>query len=145
MIHIKVITQHSILVIFLISSAINPLLAVPVKSLNNIKKNRKVVGLFQELKNILMQNGLDEKAALEKTNALLYSQKNTIETLNHFHKDSKLHISKENLLKTLYKYALYEKELKLDSYSSLIGFTQNALARPLKNEELEFLQNIVFT
>ena len=141
MIHIRVITQQSVLIIFLISNSLNPLLALPTKAPISKKRNQKTVNVFQEIQNILVEKGLDNDAALEKTKKLLYTKQNTIEKLQYLN-SGKLHIPQKELLETLAKYALYEKELNLNSYGDLLSFYQNILNRSLNHEEKEYIENI---
>lgn len=143
MTHIRVITQQSILTILLISNSVNPLLALPVKAQITTKENQKIVGLLHEIKNMLIDKGLEEEVALGKTIKLLQTKEHTLEKLKHFSEGSKLSITKVRLIETLAKYALYEKQLDLSSYSSLIGFTQSVLERPLNKDELEYIQSAV--
>ncbi|MFT5659678.1 MAG: hypothetical protein ACI9TV_000300 [Sulfurimonas sp.] len=142
MIQIKIFTQQSILVILLVSNAMSPLLALPQKSNQIIKRNQQVSNIFQKITNILVEKGLDHDVALQKTNTLLNINKNTIERLHSLYESSELFIPQEELVEELAKYALYEKKLNLNSYSSLIGLTQSILSRPLNDKELRHIQDI---
>lgn len=142
MIQIKIFTQQSILVILLVSNAMSPLLALPQKSNQIIKRNQQVSNISQKVTSILVEKGLDHNIALQKTNTLLNVNKNTIERLHSLYQSSELFISQEELVEELAKYALYEKKLNLNSYSSLIGLTQSILSRPLSDKELHSLQGI---
>lgn len=142
MIRIRVIVQRSVLVVFLAANSFNPLLALSTKVPTTSKRNQKVVGLFQEIKNILINKGLNEDAAFKKTVKLLQGKDNIVEKIYNFKNASELSISHDRLTETLAKYALHEKDLQLDSYTSFIGFTQSILERPLNHNELKYIQKI---
>ena len=142
MIQIRIFTQQSILVILLASNTLSPLLALPLKPHATIKRNLQTSSILQKIKNILVEKGLDNDIALEKTNTLLRVDKSTIAKLQCLYESSKLSISQEALVEELAKYALYGKELDVNSYNSLIGLTQNILSRPLNNTELNHIQDI---
>ncbi len=142
MIKIQIFTQRSVLIVLLVSSAINPLLAFPTKSHLLTEKSQEAINVFQKIKDTLIDKGLEDDIALEKTMKLFQAQKNTVERLKSLYESSELVISKEDLVNKLAKYALYEKKLDLNSYSSLIGLVQSVLSHPLNNKELNHLQEV---
>ena len=97
MIQVKLFTQKSILVVLLVS-----------------KRNQQVYSIFEKIKNVLLDKGLDENAAAEKTTQLLQIEKNTMQKLEFFYSSSGFFIKKSMLIETLAKYALYEKKLDLN-------------------------------
>ena len=66
MIQVKLFTQKSILVVLLVSNTMNPLLAFTGKAHPVIKRNQQVYSIFEKIKNVLLDKGLDENAAAEK-------------------------------------------------------------------------------
>lgn len=140
MIQIKLFTQKSILVVLLVSNTVNPLLAFTSKEHPVIKKNQQVHSIFDKVKNMLLDRGLNEDAATQKTIQLLHVEKNTLKKLEFIYSNSSFLIEKQKLIETLATYALYEKKLDLNSYSSLLGLAQSILSRPLNKDELKYLQ-----
>lgn len=139
---IKVLTQRSVLVLFLAANAFNPLLALPLKSHPVVKRNQQVSSIFQKINNILQEKGLDSDAALQKVTALLEADAKTLDRLHYLYESPELFISKEQLVEELANYALFEKKLDLNSYDSLIGLAQSVLSRPLVQKEFNYLQQI---
>ena len=74
MIKIQIFTQRSVLIVLLVSNAINPLLALPIKSHSITKRNQESISIFQKIKEILVQKGLDNDIALEKNDEIIPSK-----------------------------------------------------------------------
>ena len=141
MIKIRILTQQSVLVVFLLANAVNPLLALPNKVQTNVKRKQRTLDLHKELKNLLINKGLEGQVADAKSKKLLKNVEN-LSLLSKLYESSEFQLSKENILETLCKYALYEKTLELNSYSAHLGFLQHLLGRPLNNRELKELEQI---
>jgi len=143
MIQIKLFTQKSILVVLLVSNTVNPLLAFTGKEHPVIKRNQQVHSIFDKVKNVLVDKGLNEDAAIKKTIQLLHVENNRMKKLELLYSSSSFFLEKQKLIDTLAKYALYEKKLDLNSYSSLLGLAQSILSRPLNQNELTYIQQTI--
>jgi len=140
---IRVIFFHrSLLVAILVGSSMTPLLAVPSKTFFVTKSKRQNLQIFHNVKDALTQKGLDEEASLYKVNKLFEKSANFTAKVSLLSKNPILSLSQESINNALVKYALYEKNLNLNSYSSLVSFVQNATSQPLNNEQLQYLSSV---
>ena len=143
MIRITFLTKGSMLFVLLVSNSVNPLLALPPKPNPIVKNNREISRVSNEIKSLLFNKGLDKEVAIKKVNKLFENSKhNSIDKLLHLYNNPELSISKERLNKTLSEYALHEKSLDLNSYSSLIGLVQSTMFQSLNKKQLDYINHI---
>ena len=138
----KRLTQRSILVILLVSNTIHPLFAFSDKTHHESKKSQQISKIFEKIKNLLVDKGLNEDVAIKKTRKLLAAQQKSIKKLEILCANGNFLNEKSKLFDTLATYALHERSLDINSYSSLIGLAQNVLSRPLRKSEKEYLQEV---
>lgn len=142
MIRIALLKNRSLFIILLASSTVNPLLALPVKNQSIVKRSVKSSKLSQAVQNTLINKGLEKEVALGKVNKLFSSIENFENKLTYIYASGEFSISKEKLHNTLMSYALYEKNLDLNSYSGVLGFIQSASLQKLDSKQLNSIKKI---
>ena len=142
MIKIVFYTKRSVLFVLLASSAVNPLLALEPKPYSITKNKQQVSSVEIDIKNILVDKGMQKDVAQSKVKKMFKSSKYKAETISHLYNSPELFASKEKLNDALAKYALYEKSLDFGSYSSLIGLAQSISVEPLGQKQLETIKQI---
>ena len=140
---IRTTTKRSMLFVLLVSNSVNPLLlALPQKPHPVVKNNRQALRISNEIKNILLNKGLDKEVAVSKVNKLFKNNRGKTNKLLDLCNNPEFSISKKNLNSTLSKYALHEKQLNLNSYSSLIGLVQSTKLQSLNKKQLDYISQI---
>lgn len=142
MIRIVFFTKRSVLFVLLVGNAFNPLLALEPKSHSIVKNKIQVSSIEIDIKNILINKGLDVEAAKSKVNKLFKNTDYRVDTLFHLYNTPELLTSKEILHDALAKYALYEKTLDISSYGSLVGLIQSTSLKPLDTIQLDAIRHI---
>ncbi|MFT7005491.1 MAG: 5'-3' exonuclease [Sulfurimonas sp.] len=137
-----IIIKRTVLSVLLTTTLINPLYANQSKSNSLIEKKQKI-STTQEIKNILVNKGLCEEVTDLRVSNLFKNNENKIDKLSHLYNNPYLSITKENLYSALSTYALYEKHLDLNSFSSVIGLIQSIKIQALDKEQLEYIKCIV--
>jgi len=142
MIRITLFKKQSLLIILLVGSTANPLLALPLKNPSVIKKDVQQLQITQEIKNILINKGLEQESALKKVAKVFKNNKNVESKINRIYTSSTLSLSKDKINDSLVKYALYEKTLDLNSYSGVLGFIQTISLEKMDTQHLSEIKAI---
>ena len=137
-----IFTKRSVLFVLLVSNSFNPLLAFEHKPYSIVKNKQQISSIEIDIKNILINSGLDVDAAQSKTDKLFKNTQYSAETLFRLYNTPELFTSKEMINEALSKYALFEKTLDFSSYSSLVGLVQSISLKPLDEKQLNAIKNI---
>jgi len=138
---ISILTKRSVFLIFLASSAANPLFASTIYVYSASERYEKAPITQKDIQSILISKGLDESAAVKKSRALFKKDQNIRLKLTHLYNNPELALSRKQIVEAFAKYALFEKECDLNSYDSLVGFVQS-ITPNLNKEQLERIQKI---
>jgi len=138
-------SKRSVLFILLTGSTFNPLLALPYEPYLTSKSTLQISSVKIEIRNKLIDKGLDKDIAISKTNKLFSNNKHAANSIFDLYNYPEIFISKEKLNDALAKYALYEKHLDLSSYKSLISLAQTVSLQPLTPKHLDTLKHLATT
>lgn len=138
---IFILTKRSFLIIFLVSNTINSLSASPHANSLSYTTHKTETSLHADVKAKLISKGLHEDAAAKKADNLFKQNKNAPHKFSCLYRDNELMLSKEKVIETFAKYALFEKSLNFYSYESLVGFVQH-IKPNLNKKELAALRRI---
>jgi len=139
---ISILTKRSIFLIFLASSAANPLFASTIYIYSASERYEKAQITQKEIQNLLISKGLENGAASKKSQALFKKDKNFDSKLAHLCNNPHLALSREKIVEAFAKYALFDKECDLSSYDSLVGFVQS-ITPDLNQRQLSAIKEIV--
>lgn len=140
-----VVFKRSVLFVLLVSSSVSPLLALPSQQSPTLKNKTQISPIFNDIKNVLANKGLDEDAAIKKVDKLFKDKKSISTKLSQLYNNLHISQSKDTIINALAKYALYEKSLDLNSHSSLVGFVQSITLKPLDKNQLAYISSLSST
>lgn len=142
MISVIFFSKRSLFVVLLVSYTVNPLIALPIEVNSKVLKSNQKSSIFSnEVENILIDRGLEVGSAKAKIRKLFQNNKNIDYKLQELCTEN-LSVTKEKLVEKLAMYALQEKKLDLNSYTSLIGLMQSVSLKILDKNELEHIEYV---
>lgn len=122
---ISILTKRSVFLIFLASSAANPLLASTIFIYSASERHHEKVISQSDIQDVLISKGLENSVAIKKSQAVLKKNKNSYSKLAHLSNNPNLALPKNKIIEAFAKYALFDKECDLNSYDSVVGFVQS--------------------
>jgi hypothetical protein len=123
MVKIFILTKRSIFLIVLVSNTINPLLASPLYTDSASQSYQERAISYLDIQNSLTSKGLQKEIAEAKVKKLFKEE--TSLKLAYLYKHPALALSKNIVIDTFAKQALFDKYCDLNSYDSLVGFVQS--------------------
>lgn len=139
---ISILTKRSVFLIFLVSSAANPLFASTIYIYSASERYQEAPITHNDIQNVLISKGLENSVAIKKSQTVLKSSQNSYSKLTHLSHNPKLGLSKKKIIEAFAKYALFDKECDLNSYDSLVGFVQSINPK-LSDVQLRAIKEIV--
>lgn len=139
---ISILTKRSIFLIFLASSAANPIFASTIYIYSASERYERSQISQKDIQDLLISKGLENSVAEKKSQALFKNGQNINSKLTHLCNDQNLALSREKIIKTFAQYALFNKECDLNSYDSLVGFVQS-ISPNLNHRQLNAIKKIV--
>lgn len=139
---ISLLTKRSVFLIFLASSAANPLFASTIYIYSASERQQERSVTQKDIQDILISKGLENSAALKKSQAVFKNSQNIHLKLSHLCKNSNLALQRDKIVEAFAKYALFDKECDLNSYDSVVGFVQS-ISPNLNKRQLSAIKEIV--
>lgn len=139
---ISILTKRSIFLIFLASSAANPLFASTVYIYSASERQQERYVTHKDIQDLLVSKGLENSIAIKKSHALFKNSKNINLKLSHLCKNPDLALPRGKIVKAFAQYALFGKECDMNSYDSLVGFVQS-ISPNLDKRQLSAIKEIV--
>ena len=136
------LTKRSVFVVFFISTAINPLMAKMVTPTVIVKKQQKNSRIQQDVSNVLVQKGLEEKVAVSKVKKLFQACEDKLDKLSTLYNYPEIFGSKKSIHETLANYSLHGKSFNPNSFDSLKGLAQKNSIASLNKEQIELLHTL---
>ena len=141
--HIVLFNTRTAFIVLLLGNTAFSLQALPLIAAHTDINYKAEENIQKNIAELLEAQGLEKSAAWEKTKQLFSTENKNIEAkLHHLQSHPKLLLSSEKINQLLARRALFEKPLNLDSYDSLVGFTQEIKGRPLDQNALKALHQI---
>ncbi|MCK9454956.1 MAG: hypothetical protein WCY51_06950 [Sulfurimonas sp.] len=139
---ISILTKRSVFLIFLASSAANPLFASTIYIYSASERYQKAPITQRDVQDALISKGLQNSIAAKKSQAMFKKSQNINSKLTHLYNNSGLGLSREKIIEAFAKYALFDKECDLNSYDSVVGFVQS-ITPNLTQTQLNSIKEIV--
>lgn len=139
---ISILTKRSIFLIFLASSAADPLFASTIYIYSASERQQERFVTHKDIQDLLISKGLENSVAIKKSHALFKNSQNINSKLTHLCKNPNLAFPREKIIEAFAKYALFDKECDLNSYDSLVGFVQS-ISPNLDQKQLSAIKEIV--
>ncbi|HEY9204255.1 MAG TPA: hypothetical protein VIM82_07975 [Sulfurimonas sp.] len=139
---ISILTKRSVFLIFLASSAANPLFASTVYIYSASERQQEISITHKDIQDLLISKGLEKSIAVKKSHTLFKNSQNINLKLSHLCKNPNLALSRDKVIEAFAKYALFNKECDLNSYDSLVGFVQS-ISPNLDQRQLGAIKEIV--
>lgn len=139
---ISVLTKRSVFLIFLASSAANPLFASTIYIYSASERQQERSVTHKDIQDILISKGLENNAALKKSQAVFKNSQNINLKLSYLCKNPNLALQRDKIVEAFAKYALFDKECDLNSYDSVVGFVQS-ITPNLNHKQLSAIKEIV--
>lgn len=139
---ISILTKRSIFLIFLASSAANPLFASTIYIYSASERQQERSVTHKDIQDLLISKGLENSVAVKKSLALFKNSQNINLKLSHLCKNQDLGLQRGKIIKAFAQYALFDKECDMNSYDSLVGFVQS-ISPDLNQIQLSAIKEIV--
>jgi hypothetical protein len=136
--------KRSMFIIFLMGGMIQPAIVSAMPGVAISQQRKSVSPLQKDIAERLINKGLEDEAAYTKANKFVSSLgSDVLFKLSQLQQHQELSISKESIIDGLARRALFEQSIDCDEYASLLGFVQGIRGRPLSNQEIAALKQIV--
>ncbi len=139
---ISILTKRSVFLIFLASSAANPLFASTVYIYSASERQQEISITHKDIQDLLISKGLEKSVAVKKSHTLFKNSQNINLKLSHLCKNPDLGLQRGKIIKAFAQYALFNKECDLNSYDSLVGLVQS-ISPNLNQRQLGAIKEIV--
>jgi len=136
------LTKKSTITLFLLTAIFTSVYAQPVIYRVKTIRQQQNSSLKHDIESVLIKKGLDLSVAKKRVKELLKDDY-TLTKLDNLYNNKVLQLNKVKIDEKLAELALFNKNIELDSYSSLYTLVQDTKVKPLNKIQKDELKSIV--